>query len=130
MFFFCLKLKSSSGIAPKHTTLRSFSARKNLLPLLFLFVCFYFISWCWFYLRFCVFKIFSQKKLVWNCPDNLILLYYWRVPLSTRLSRIYLYTFILICYHLWESLLFMEIFLNSSCLSSSVRIYFFKSLWK
>ena len=35
MFFFCLKLKSSSGIAPKHTTLRSFSARKNLLPLLF-----------------------------------------------------------------------------------------------
>ena len=39
-------------------------------------------------------KSFRKK---WNCLDNLISLHYWRVLLLTRLSRIYLYTLIIVC---------------------------------
>ena len=51
----------------------------------------------------CVWNIFvrQKNKQVWNCLDNLILLYYWRVPLSIRLSRIYLLTLTFICDYLW-----------------------------
>ena len=43
--------------------LRSFYEHENLLPLLLLFACFRFVGWFWFVLRFCVFKIFSLKKI-------------------------------------------------------------------
>ena len=42
----------------------------------------------------------KKKKQIWNCLDKLIILYFWREPLLTRLSRIYLYTLIFICDHL------------------------------
>ena len=63
-------------------------------------------------------KSFHKNKQAWNCPDNLILLYYWRVPLSTHLWSLYLYAFVFICNHLWEP------FWISSYLWSSTRIYF------
>ena len=76
----------------------------------------YFCFVSWFLLMTCFFgrEIFSSKKnkQAWNCLDNLIILYYLRVPLSTHLPRIHLYALIFICDHLWESLLFMKIFLN------------------
>ena len=74
---------------------------------------------CWCFLNT---QNFFVKKMALNCPDSLILLYYWRAPLSTRLSRIYLYTLIFTCVDLWESLLFIRIFLSPSYLLSSVRI--------
>ena len=37
-------------------------------------------------------KKINKNKQVWNFPDNLISLYYWPVPLPTRLLIIYLYT--------------------------------------
>ena len=64
-----------------------------------------FAFWCFLCARNLFVKINTQA---WNCLDNLISLYYWRVLLLTCLSRIYLYTLIFICDHLW----------------------FFKSLWK
>ena len=61
----------------------------------------------------CVLNFFVKKKyLSWNCLNTLILLYYWRLPLSTHLSSLYLHAFVLICSHLWKSLIFMKIFLN------------------
>ena len=63
-------------------------------------------------------KSFPQKKKkekhkqAWNSLHSLHLQYYWGVPLSTYLSIIYLYAPTFICDHLWESLLFMSIFLN------------------
>ena len=40
-----------------------------------MFVCFCFVGWFWFGLRFCTREIISLKnKLVWNCPDKLIIL--------------------------------------------------------
>ena len=87
--------------------MQHFFARKNLKNICFTF-------WCFFYTQ----KLFLEKnKQAWNCLDNLIMLYYWRVPLSTCILRIYLYTFIFICDHLWESILFMEIFLICDFLS-------------
>ena len=67
----------------------------------------------------CVRNLFVKKdKQAWNCLDNLIFLYYWRVSLSMRLLRIYLCTFIFICDHLWTSLLIYD------------HLYEFMSLWK
>ena len=38
----------------------------------------------------CAQNLFIKKiKQAWNCLNNLILLYFWRVPLSTHLLRIY-----------------------------------------
>ena len=63
-------------------------------------------GWKSFVLRLALFvhaKYFLKKnKQAWNCLDNLILLYYWRVPLLTCLLKIYLYTLIFICTHLHE----------------------------
>ena len=50
-------------------------------------------------------KCFRKKnKQVWNCLNSLNLWYYWRVPQSTRLSKIYFYTPTFTQYHLWASL--------------------------
>ena len=57
-------------------------------------------------------KIKTKKKQAWNCLDNLISLYYWCLPLSTHLSSVYLYAFVFICNHLWESFLFVIICKN------------------
>ena len=43
-------------------TLLEVSLREGLLPLLLLFACFCFVGWFWLDLRFCAFKIFSQKN--------------------------------------------------------------------
>ena len=63
-------------------------------------------GWKSFVLRLVLYvhaKYFRKKnKQAWNCLDNLILLYYWRVPLLTRLLNFYLYTLIFICTHLHE----------------------------
>ena len=59
----------------------------------------------------------QKNKQARNCPDNLIILYYWCVPLLTHLLRIYLYMLIFICDYLWESFLFMKIFLICGFLS-------------
>ena len=77
----------------------------------------YFCFVCWFLLVtcFCAHETFSSKKKnkqAWNCLDNLNILYYWGVPLSSHLLRIYLHALIFICDHLRESLLFMRIFLK------------------
>ena len=87
---------------------------------------FSFVSWFSLVTCFCAREIFSSKKgkQAWNCLDNLILLYYWRVPPSTSLLRIYLRTLIFICDHLWESLLFMKIFFIRENLFFFIRTLF------
>ena len=72
----------------------------NFIKLYFI-ACFCFVGWFWFDLRFCALKIFSEKSMqAWNCPDNLILLYYWSAPSLTYLWRIYFHVLIFI----WENL--------------------------
>ena len=80
----------------------------------------------------CVQNLFVKKKnkQAWNCLVNLIILYYWHVPLSTYLSNLYLHAFVFICNHLWESFLFMRIFLNLFLFMIICVNLFFKSLWK
>ena len=114
IYFFYFFFDEKISLAQKHVTPRSLCARKKLLPLLFsisLFLFCYLIFACDVFL--CARNLFLKKnKQAWNCLDSLNLQYYWGVPLSTHLSRIYLYALIFICDHLWESLLFMKIFLN------------------
>ena len=79
-----------------------------------------------FVLRFGVFlrsKSFREK--INRLEIVLItLLYYWRVPLSTHLSRIYLYRLIFICDHLWESILFTRISsYDHLCESTFLSVY-------
>ena len=70
---------------------------------------------------------FRKKKLAWNCLDNLILLCYVRVPLSTHLSSFFICDhlresfFMRTLFHPWECLLFYE---NSF---SSLRIFFYEN---
>ena len=56
----------------------------------------------------------QKKKQTWNWPDSLNSLYYWCLPLSTRLWNLYLQALIYICNHLWEFLLFMTVLFNES----------------
>ena len=110
IFFFFFEEKISR--AQKHVAPRSLCAREKLLPSLFsvsLFLFCYLIFASDVFL--CARNFFIKKnKQAWNCLDNVNLLYYLRVPLSTHLSRIYLYELLFICDHLWESLLFRRIF--------------------
>ena len=86
-----------------------------------LFACFCIVSWFWFNLRFCAFKLFSWKKneMVWNCPDKLI--YYttdvhparptYQVFIYAQLFllvtiRVNLFFFMRTLFYPWESLLF------------------------
>ena len=65
-----------------------------------------------------------QSKKTWNCFDSLNSLYYWRVPPSTRPSRIYLYALNFTYNHLWESF-FYEIFFYLWNSVLTVRIFFY-----
>ena len=96
-----------------HHILEVYARVKKLLSFCLVLAYFCFVSWFLLVQCFCAREIFSSKKnkQAWNCHDNLILLYSLRVPLSTHLSRIYLYSLI-ICDHQWESLLFTRIFFN------------------
>ena len=100
-------------------TLEVYARMKNCCLRCLVLACFCFVSWFLLVMCFCAREIFLSKKKkkkknrqAWNCLDNVIILYYWGVPLSIHLSRIYLYARIFIFDHLWESLLFMRIFLN------------------
>ena len=80
-------------------------AKKTVVFVVF---CSLIFCFCWLVLvdmRFCTRKIFSQKnKLTYSCLGSIILLYYWRVPLSTHLSSLYFHAFVFICNHLLESI--------------------------
>ena len=58
----------------------------------------------WYFFA-CKIFLLKKNKQVWNCLDGLILLYYWWVPLSTCLWRIYLYALMLARYIIILSLL-------------------------
>ena len=112
--FFYKKILNAQK-APKRKTNnfclpRSFCAREKLLP--FLFACFCFVGWFLFVTCCRAFKNFRTKKQAWNYLDNLIYyttdVYFYQLTLW----RIRLYALIFMCDHLWESLLFMRIFLN------------------
>ena len=63
-------------------------------------------------------KVFRKKKTTWNYPNSH---YYWCEPLLILLSRIYLYTLVFICNHLWESLFYENLF--ESFLSVKISSY-------
>ena len=107
-------------------TLEVYAHVKNCCLYYLVLAYFSFVSWFSLVTCFCAREIFSSKKgkQAWNCLDNLILLYYWRVSPSTSLLRIYLRTLIFICDHLWESLLFMKIFFIRENLFFFIRTLF------
>ena len=104
VFFFFLRKDFACTKSIKRKTndfypLKIFCAQK-IVALLFS-VCL--ILFCWVIFAcdvfLCVGNLFVKKKHTSNGLDNLILLFYWGVPLSTHLSRIYLYALIFICDH-------------------------------
>ena len=119
--------KHKKTLTSKQPTKQKISVQKTTKAVVF---CAYNLPRGWKSLDFC-FALFvceesfckKNNKQAWNCPDTLNSLYYWRVPLSTHLWRIYFYTLIFICNHLWESLLFMRIFLKYFLLWESLFIY-------
>ena len=108
-FFFLQKDFMRTKSTKTNHPLRRFYTHQGPLPLL-LFVCLFFVLlvnvclWVFLYSRnLFVKKIKNKNKQTWNCLDSLISLYCWHAPLSTRLSRIYLYALVFICNYLWES---------------------------
>ena len=113
-FFFAKIFRAYKNENQTNHSVRSFYVAFLKIVAFFIFCSLNFILLVGFGL-ICVFvraKSFRKKKLVWGCPNYLILLYYWCVPLSTHLSRVCLYPLTFICDHLWWSLIFMRIFLT------------------
>ena len=83
--------KSTKTQNKRFLPFRSLSEREKLLLLLF-FV--RLLLFCWLIFACDVFfkaqNLFAKKSnnQAWNCPDNLKILYYWRVTLSTTLCGI------------------------------------------
>ena len=119
--------------AHKNTSHLEVHARvKNCCLCCLVLAYFCFVYWFILVTCFCVPKIFSSEKnkQTWYCLDNLNLLYYWGVPLSSHLSKIQLCALNFICDHLWKSLLFMKVFLNLFLFMIICENVVFKSLWK
>ena len=135
--------KHKKTLTSKQPTKQKISMQKTTKAVVF---CAYKLprGWKSLDLRFVLFvceESFCKKnnKQAWNCPDTLNSLYYWRVPLSTHLWRIYFYTLIFICnlcenlFFSWESFwnifycenlfLFMTICLNLFSLWESFWIF-------
>ena len=94
--------------------------RIKMLSFLFLFA-----SMC-FVLFVCV-KSFCKKKRVKFTLITLFVLLLTCTSLNLPLKS-YLYTFVFVCDHLWESLLFMRIFLNLFLIMIICKNFFESSL--
>ena len=120
LFFLRKDIKCTKSTKPKINSfhpLRSFCARKTRCLCCFCALIFVLL------VGFCLISVFvhsrcfrkKKNKQTWNCLDNIISLYYWRVPLSTHLWRIYLHILIFICENLFSFMITCENLFVSVC---------------